>query len=171
MRNQARSIGSAALILAALLAWDGAAMTADSLPGSETRRLSAQETEVRGPTDEERMFTEARRALIREEFDLAAELFQALREKYPVSSGYRGGTKLGRFVPDSYYWEAFGRYRQGNLDEALLLLDLVRVYDEAQTHGRIYNDVRTLRSRIRRQLAEQGDPARPRKRFERRKGY
>ena len=169
MRNQGRNIGSAALALAGLLAWDVAVMTADSLTGSETRRLSAQETEVvRGTADEERMFMDARRALNREEFELAAELFQALREKYPVTSGYVGGNiRLGRFVPDSYYWEAFGRYRQGNLDEALLLLDLVRVYPEAQRMyredsvwrtGRLHADIQTLRTRIRRQLAEQGDP-------------
>lgn len=168
MRNQARNIGWAALVLAALLAWDGAAMTAGSLPGLETKRLSAQEGEVRSATDEERMFMDARRALNREEFDRAAELFQALREKYPVTSGYvAGNVKLGRFVPDSYYWEAFSRFRQGNLDEALLLLDLLRVYREAQYYregsawmaGRLYEDVRNLRTRIQQQLAEQGDPA------------
>ena len=169
MRIQTRNLGCAVLALAALLAWDATAMTAGSLPGSEARRLSAQETEVRSTQDEERMFMDARRALNREEFDLAAELFLALREKYPVTSGYVGaaGTKLGRFVPDSYYWEAFGRYRQGDLDEALLLLDLVMVYPEAQANyredniwrtGRLYNEIRSLRSRIRRQLAEQGDP-------------
>ena len=168
MRNRARSIGSTVLALAALLAWDVAVMTVGSLPGSGAKRLSAQETEVRNAQDEERMFMDARRALNREEFDLAAELFLALREKYPVTSGYvTGGIKLGRFVPDSYYWEAFGRYRQGNLDEALLLLDLVRVYPEAQSNyredgiwktGRLYRDIRDLRIRIQSQLAGQGDP-------------
>ena len=39
-----------------------------------------------------------------------------------------------------------------------MLLDLVQVYDEAQVHGRIYQEVRSLRIRIQRQLAEQGDP-------------
>ncbi|MDE2653113.1 MAG: HEAT repeat domain-containing protein [Gemmatimonadota bacterium] len=169
MRNQARNIGWAVLALAALLAWDVAAMTAGSLPGLETKPLSAQEGEVRSATDEERMFMDARRALNREEFDLAAELFQALREKYPVTSGYvAGNVKLGRFVPDSYYWEAFGRFRQGNLDEALLLLDLLMVYPEARSSyredgvwrtGRLYREIRDLRTRVQQQLAEQGDPA------------
>ena len=172
MRIQTRNLGCAVFALAALLAWDATAMMAGSLRGSEAKRLSAQETEAGKSTqDEERMFMEARRALNREEFDLAAELFQALREKYPITSGSVGrvglGTKLGRFVSDSYYWEAFGRYRQGDLDEALLLLDLVRVYPEAQANyrdnniwrtGRLYNEIRSLRSRIQRQLAEQGDP-------------
>lgn len=157
MRNQARNPGWALLALAALLAWDAAVTTAGSLPGSEAKRLLAQETEVRSPTDEERMFMEARRALNREEYDRAAELFQALRVKYPVNIGYRGATRLGRFVPDSFYWEAFGRYRQGDFAEALLLLDLVSVYDEAQRNGRIYTAVRNLRIRVQTQLAEQGD--------------
>ncbi len=157
MRNPTRKPGWALFAVASLLAWDGAVMTAGSLPGSGAKRLVAQETEVRSPTDEERMFTEARRALNLGEYDRAAELFQALREKYPVNSGYSGSTRLGRFVPDSYYWEAFGRHRQGNFAEALLLLDLVRVYEEAQRSGRIYGEVRNLRIRVQRQLAEQGD--------------
>ncbi|MCY4574882.1 MAG: HEAT repeat domain-containing protein [Gemmatimonadetes bacterium] len=168
MRIPTRNLGCAVLALTALLAWDGTVMTAGSLPGSEAKRLSAQETEAGKSTqDEERMFMEARRALNREEFDLAAELFQALREKYPVTSGHINGIKLGRFVADSYYWEAFGRHREGNLDEARMLLDLVMVYPEAQSRyldgsrvrtGRLFEEIRNLRSRIRRQLAEQGDP-------------
>ena len=167
MRIQTRNLGCAVLVLAAGLVWDATAMTAGSLPGSEAKRLSAQETEVRNQQDEEQMFMEARRALNREEFDLAAELFQALREKYPFKGGYGNTIRLGRFVPDSYYWEAFGRYRQGDLAEAQLLLDLVMVYREAQRTyrdgsmmrtGRLSADVRNLRTRVQRQLAEQGDP-------------
>ena len=171
MRNQTRNLGRAVLALATLLGWDVAVMTADFLPGSEAKRLVAQETEVRNGYDEERMFMEARRALNRGEYDLAAELFQALRKKYPagsgVSSGPGGNVRLGRFAPDSYYWEAFARYRQGNLGEAQLLLDLVMVFDEAKSNyydgrmyrtGRLSPDIRNLRARVQRQLAEQGDP-------------
>ena len=154
MRIQARSLGCAGLALIALLASDAAVMTAGPLPGSEGKRLSAQQRPSRNFQDEERMFMEARRAINREEFDRAAELFVALRTMYPVSAAYG----FGRFVADSYYWEAFGRYRQGDLAEARMLLDLVQVYDEAQVHGRIYQEVRSLRIRIQRQLAEQGDP-------------
>ena len=158
MRIQTRNLGCAGLAMAALLASDVTVMTAGSLPGSGTKRLSAQETEVRNRQDEERMFLEARRALNQEDFDRAAELFQALRTKY---SG-------GRFVTDSYYWEAFGRYREGDLPEALVLLDLASVQTEGSRYvrrsggsigeGRLYRDVRDLRHRIQRQLAEQGDP-------------
>lgn len=161
MRIHARA-GCGWLVPAALLAWDAAATTAGSLPGREASGLSAQEASARNRQDEERRFMEARRALNREEFDRAAELFQALRDKYPVVTSGR----YGRFVPDSYYWEAVGRYRQENPDEALMLLDLARVYREAQyyrdgstwRHGRLYDDVRELRLRIQRQLAEKGDP-------------
>ena len=154
MRIEARNLGCAGFALIVLLALDTAVMTASPLPGSEARRLSAQETARRNFQDEERMFMEARRALNREEFDRAAELFVALRARYPVNTAYG----YGRFVPDSYYWEAFGRYRQGDLAEARMLLDLVQVYGEAQSHGRLHGDVRDLRLRIQRQLAEEGDP-------------
>ena len=154
MSNPTRSLGCAGLALIALLASDTAIMTAGPLPGAEGKRLSAQDAPRRNFQDEERMFMEARRALNREEFDRAAELFVALRTRYPVNNAYG----YGRFVPDSYYWEAFGRYRQGDLDEARMLLDLVQVYGEAQSRGRLYTDVRELRLRIHRQLAEEGDP-------------
>lgn len=162
MKIHAHNLGCAGLVLASLVVWDAAVTTGGSLPGREGRCLSAQEARRRSQQDEERMFMEARRALNREEFDRASELFQALRDRYPVSSASR----YGRFVSDSYYWEAFGRYREGDLDEAMMLLDLVRVYREAQYYredgvwrpGRLYNDVRELRARIQRQLAEQGDP-------------
>ena len=153
-----RNLGCAGLVLAALLASDVTVMTAGSLPGPEAKRLSAQETEVHNRQDEERMFLEARRALNQEDFDRAAELFEALRTKYAS----------GRFVTDSYYWEAFGRYREGDLPEALVLLDLASVQTEGTRYvrrsggsigeGRLYRDVRDLRHRIQRQLAEQGDP-------------
>ena len=82
MRIQARSLGCAGLALIALLASDAAVMTAGPLPGSEGKRLSAQQRPSRNFQDEERMFMEARRAINREEFDRAAELFVALRTMY-----------------------------------------------------------------------------------------
>ena len=154
MRKRTRNLSSISLALAVLVASDAAMVIAGYLPGSGERGLAAQETSSR--LDEEQMFLEARRAMNREQFDRASELFQALRSKYHA----------GRFVPDSYYWEAFGRYRAGDLPEALTLLDLAAVYREAQSNvwdggtyrtGRIYKDVRDLRLRIQRQQAEKGD--------------
>ena len=155
MRTRTHNLSSISLALAVLMASDAAMVIAAYLPGSGERGLAAQEATSR--LDEEQMFLEARRALNQGEFDRASELFQALRSKYHV----------GRFIPDSYYWEAFGRYRAGDLPEALTLLDLAAVYREAQSNywdghmyrtGRIYKDVRDLRLRIQRQQAEKGDP-------------
>ena len=115
--------------------------------------LSAQEREAVAPPrnsrEQEAMFLEARRAMNAEDFVRAAELFAAIRMS-PL--GYR------RYVPDAYYWEAFTRYRQGDLEEALLLLETVMVgHEEAQRHGRLYADVRNLHLEIQSQLASGGD--------------
>ena len=155
MRKRAHNLSSIGVALAVLMASDAVMVIAGFLPGSGARGLAAQEATSR--LDEEQMFLEARRAMNREEFDRAARLFQALRSKYHA----------GRFVPDSYYWEAFGHYRAGDLPEALTLLDLAAVYREAQSSyydglmyktGRLSKDVRDLRLRIQRQQAEKGDP-------------
>ena len=149
MRMQARDFGCAALILTALLAADGAAIATDfPVTGLDATRLSAQESVEHSARDEERMFLAARRALAEGDIDGAAALFVRLRDKY---SG-------GRFVTDSYYWEAFGRHRQGNLEEALALLDLARVQRDADRYtDRMYAEVHDFRLRVRRELAERGD--------------
>lgn len=116
--------------------------------------LSAQEREAVAPPrnaqQEESMFVEARRAMNAEDFVRAAELFAAIRTS---PSGFR------RYAPDAYYWEAFMRYRQGDLEEALILIETVMVgHEEAQGHGRLYADVRNLHLEIQSQLAASGDP-------------
>ena len=134
------------LILPLPLASEAALAITGALPGSQEAYLSAQTAQTR--QGEERLFLEARRALNREEYDRAAELFQKLRDDYAH----------GQLITDSYYWEAFGRYRQGDLLEAQMLLDVAWAYDEVRYGGRLQNDVRDLRLRVRRQLAERGDP-------------
>lgn len=159
MNNRTRNLLCAGAALAVLVALDVASMTGP-LPGSQWRRLSAQETEVWSRQNEEQTYLEARRAVNRDECDRATELFQTLRTRYDEAAG-------GRFIADSYYWEAFCSYRAGDLDEALMLLDLASVHKEAKRYvidggysrpGRVYEEVRDLSLRIRRQLAEQGDP-------------
>lgn len=159
MNNPTRNLLCAGAALAVLVASDVASMTG-SLPGSQSRRLSAQETGVWSRENEEQTYLEARRAVNRDDCDRAAELFRTLRTEYDEAAG-------GRFIADSYYWEAFCSHRAGDLDEALALLDLAGVHREARKYvleggyqrpGRVYQEVRDLRLRIRRQLAEQGDP-------------
>lgn len=146
MRNLIRSSWSICSMVAALLVSDSAGVVNGALPGSPVARLSAQTATTHQA--EERLFLEARRALNRGEYDQAAASFQKLRDEYAH----------GRLIPDSYYWEAFGRYRQGDLPEALLLLDVAWAYDEVRYGSRLREDVRDLRLRVRRQLAEMGDP-------------
>ena len=103
-------------------------------------------------------FLEARRAINAEEFERAVALFQAVRAESPLVTP--------RFEPDSYYWEAFARYRLGDLAEARLLLEILMVgFNEARpadprVHreaGRLYHDARALDFEIRSQLASTGD--------------
>ncbi|MDE0032054.1 MAG: HEAT repeat domain-containing protein [Deltaproteobacteria bacterium] len=130
-------------------------MVAGPVSGSPGGRLSAQAERQM----EEEAFLQARRAINSEEFEEAARLFAELRDSFAHP----------RYVADSYYWEAFARYRQGNLDEALVLLETLSVYAEAKDGyfvssrghvppGRLYHEWRDLRIRILRQLAERGDP-------------
>ena len=152
MNHRAKSLISVGLLLAGFAA-------VQAVPASGRLRmlgadaLSAQtvkQTEVAA-------FLEARRAINAEEFARAAELFKEIRTESITSSP--------RFEADSYYWEAFARYRLGDLAEARLLLETLMIgFEEAQTGvgryretGRLYHDARALEFEIRSQLAARGD--------------
>ncbi|WP_420633156.1 HEAT repeat domain-containing protein [Candidatus Palauibacter sp.] len=125
---------------------------ARSLAAQDSTTVAPDSAAVRPPrtyTQEENMFVEARRAISAEDFERAAELFAAIRS---------GRLQNKRYVADAFYWEAFTRYRQGDLEDARLLLEVLMVgHDEAQRHGRLYADVRNLHLQIRSQLAARGD--------------
>ncbi len=91
----------------------------------------------------------AREALNRNQYRRAVELFAELSRAYP-SSGY---------VADALYWEAFARYRVGGAEDLRAALarldDQKRRYPRAATAG----DAEALATRIRGELARQGDPA------------
>lgn len=150
MKNLTRSLFSVGIATAVFVSADAAILTGGT-GASAGKALNAQSRRVL----EEQAFLEARRAINREEFELAAELFAAFRD--PASE------YTGRYKADSYYWEAFARYRLGDLPEALVLLELLEGgYDEYTDYrgneGRLHDEVVDLRLRIRRQQAEQGDP-------------
>ncbi len=140
------------LVLATLVVANSALMIGGARGGPGYSCLSAQESVSR--QEEERLFLEARRAVNREAFEHAAELFATLRNLHATT----------RFDADSYYWEAFARFRLGDLPEALLLLEtLTAGYDLATedqygNKGRLFDEVQDLRLRIQRQQAESGDP-------------
>ena len=149
--RKGRLIAVGSILLGALVSDAVAPMGAVSPVGAKA--LSAQETpDVRSPMnarDAEAMFLEARRAVNAEDFDRASDLFAAIRMSRLTD---------GLYVPDAYYWEAFARYRQGDLEEARLLLETVKGgHEEAQGGGRLYSDVRNLHLEIRSQLAGRGD--------------
>jgi len=155
MKAHTKNLVTVGSILAALMFADSALLLAGPVSGSPGGRLSAQ-----NPRQiEEELFLEARRAINGEEFETAARLFAELRD--------RGFST--RYTADSYYWEAFARWRQSNLDEALVLLEALSVYAEAKDGfydpsrghvppGRLHDEWRDLRIRVLRQLAERGDP-------------
>lgn len=151
MNSCKRNFTAVGLALFGLTAMDAATPTG-SLSFLGVGALSAQEREAVAPPRNFReagtMFLEARRAMNAEDFERAAELFAAIRTS----------TMSNRYVPDAYYWEAFTRYRQGDLEEARILLETVMVgHEEAQRHGRLYADVRNLHLEIQSRLASSGD--------------
>ena len=150
MNNRKRTFLSAGLAVAVLTIADATIMTAGPLQASGAKRLAAQSTQDR---EEEEAFLEARRAINREEFERAVELFKALRDD----------TSQSRYRADSYYWEAFARYRLGELQESLALLETMiagyRGSWQSRTGvlGHLNADAHDLRLRILGHLAEQGD--------------
>ena len=153
MNNRVRHLTWTGLLLAGLTIVDGAPWR-DALPVFGAKTLAAQTVQQ----EEVARFLEARRAINAEEFERAVALFQAVRTESSLSTP--------PFEPDSYYWEAFARYRLGDLAEARLLLEILMVgFREARPAeprlhreaGRLYHDARALDFEIRSQLASQGD--------------
>lgn len=135
-------------LLALLLAADAAATTAGPGRALGNGHLPAQDVSA-----EERYFLAARSLINRTKWADAARSFETYRLRYPK----------GQYVSDSFYWEAFARHRQGQLERAALLLDnmLESLPDSLPADGleaRRVNDARQLRLRIFGEMAEKGDP-------------
>lgn len=135
-------------LLALLLAADATAMTAGPVAATGDPRLSAQEVSA-----EERLFLAARSLINQTRWADAARQFRYYRTRY----------SKGRYLGDAFYWEAFARHRQGQLEQAVLLLDnmLENVPDSVpddESNARRVNDARQLRLRILGEMAEKGDP-------------
>ena len=153
MSDRVRHLTRTGLLLAGLAIVD-AAPAPDALRAFGADGLAAQTVRQ----EEVARFLEARRAINAEEFERAVALFQAVRTESPIVTP--------RFEPDSYYWEAFARYRLGDLAEARALLEVLMVgFDETRPAdprrhteaGRLYHDARALDFEIRSQLASRGD--------------
>jgi len=135
-------------LLTFLLVADATAMTTGPVGAPGSGYLSAQDVNA-----EARAFLAARSQINRTNWVDAARQFRSYRTKYPK----------GKYVSDSFYWEAFARHRQGQLEQAVLLLDnmLENVPDSVpgdELNARRVNDARQLRLRILGEMAEKGDP-------------
>ncbi|HEX7050760.1 MAG TPA: HEAT repeat domain-containing protein [Longimicrobiales bacterium] len=108
-------------------------------------RLPAAAWAPQDPADS--LYRAAREALNGGDYARAAELFHRLVEQFPQSV----------YAPDALYWEAFARSRRGGEDElrkALEALDRQRTaYPDAPSRA----DADVLATRIRGELARQGD--------------
>jgi len=157
MNDRVRHLTWTGLLLAGLTIVDSAPAR-HALPVLGARALAAQTVQQ----EEVARFLEARRAINAEEFERAVALFQAVRTESALTTP--------PFEPDSYYWEAFARYRLGDLAEARLLLEILMVgftearppesrqgSRQAREAGRLYHDARALDFEIKSQLASQGD--------------
>lgn len=146
--NGRKMVTAAGITLALLMVADATVVTAGSVSAWGSGHLSAQNVV------EERLFLNARSLINQTKWEEAADSFRQLRERFPT----------GYHVSDSYYWEAFARYRGlGQKEQAVLLLDnmLESVPDTISVDGLDYhrvNDARQLRLRVLGEMAEQGDP-------------
>ena len=93
------------------------------------------------------LYRSARRALNRNQYARAAELFEAIQKRYPRST----------YTADSFYWQAFALYRAGQDDglraaRAALFTQATR-FSKASTH----HDAEVLLRRVQGELAKRGD--------------
>ncbi|MHB1313574.1 MAG: HEAT repeat domain-containing protein [Gemmatimonadaceae bacterium] len=95
------------------------------------------------------LWRRAREALSDGDYDRAAELFGAVRDRFPRSA----------FAGDSYYWQAFAMSRDGSQSRLRRALELLT--EQAAQHaaaGTVKSgEARTLATRLRGQLARSGD--------------
>jgi HEAT repeat protein len=135
-------LGSAALFLFASAAPGTVAAESFGEPAFATVPPPAWQAE--DPADS--LYRAGREALNQRQYRRAAELFSQLTRRYPRSN----------YAGDALYWEAFALYRAGELRPALgRLEEQKRRYPSASTAG----DADALATRVRGELARQGDPA------------
>jgi HEAT repeat protein len=93
------------------------------------------------------LYRAARETLNRGQYKAAAGMLQQLRQRYP-GSGYVG---------DSYYWEAFARYRIGGTLDLEAGLALIEQQLQGYPRSATAADAEVLATRIRGRLARRGD--------------
>jgi len=94
-----------------------------------------------------RMYQSARESLNRRRYAEAADQFEELRDEFP-RSGY---------VADSYYWEAFARFREGGARQLRQAAELLSIQADDHPDASTRRDADALAVRIEAQLARRGD--------------
>ncbi|MEM7415809.1 MAG: HEAT repeat domain-containing protein [Gemmatimonadota bacterium] len=94
-----------------------------------------------------RLYQSARESLNRRRYTEAAAQFEALRDEFPRSA----------YVAESYYWEAFSRFREGGATELREAAELLQIQLNRYPEARTRRDADALRVRIEAQLARRGD--------------
>lgn len=131
---------------AALAARGGREALAEVLSGALPPSVRAPEPWLQEDPGAE-LYQDAREALNEGRYARAAELFERLRREHP-RSGY---------VADSFYWEAFARYRQGGRTSYQAALELLARQAEEHADARTRTDADELRIRVESLLARGGD--------------
>lgn len=114
-------------------------------------RPAAQGTPAAAIDAVDALWRDAREALNRTEYRVAARLFRELREKHPRS----------QYAADAAYWEAFCLYRIGTAEDLRNALEALRVARAAggqATRESLQADAVSLATRIQGALAQRGDP-------------
>lgn len=141
-----KKIMIAALGLALITAGTLRADQARAAGAVEVSELSAAPAAWSRQDPADSLYRAARGAMNRNEHEAAARLFRQIWESHPRST----------YAPDAPYWEAFNRYRTGDLERAMESLEVQRRrYARAAT--RESGDAEALATRIRGQLASRGD--------------
>jgi HEAT repeat protein len=94
-----------------------------------------------------RLYESARDALTRRRYAEAVAQFDSLRERYPSSS----------YAADSYYWQAFGLFRQNGSSELREAVELLSAQARRFSGASTRADADELRVRLEAELARRGD--------------
>ncbi len=93
------------------------------------------------------LYRTARRELNSGRYERAADLFERIRTNHRDSE----------YTPDSYYWEAFARYRTGDTGELETAVELLDRQERRYPNAVTRDDARSLAVLIRGKLAERGN--------------
>jgi len=93
------------------------------------------------------LYRAARRALNRNQYDRAAELFASIQQRYPRST----------YTADSFYWQAFALYRSGEDDGLRAAREALRTQFKRFPKASTHHDAEVLFRRVQGELAKRGD--------------